>query len=127
MQREVPIKIFLADDSALIRARVAAMLAAPPVTIVGQAATAQAAVEGILAGQPDVVVTDVQLAQGTGLDVIRLVRETAPAVAFIVFSSHSEPEYRKRYLAAGARRFLDKSSEFEQLAGAIRDAAPVAH
>ena len=127
MQSEVPIKIFLADDSALIRARVAAMMAAPPVAIVGQAATAQAAVEGILAGRPDVVVTDVQLQTGTGLDVMRLVREAVPGVAFIVLSSHSEPAYRKRYLAEGARRFLDKSSEFEQLAGAIRDAVPVAH
>ena len=127
MQREVPIKIFLADDSALIRVRVAAMLACPPVAIVGQAATASDAVEGILASKPDVVVMDVQLEQGSGLDVMRLVREIAPDVAFIVFSSHSEPEYRKRYLGAGARVFLDKSTEFDQLAGAIRDAAPALH
>lgn len=122
MHREAPIKIFLADDSALIRTRVAAMLAAPPVAVVGQAATAQAAIEGILASRPDVVVTDVQLAEGSGLDVMRLVREVAPGIAFIVFSSHSEPEYRKRYLGAGARRFLDKSTEFDQLAGAVRQA-----
>lgn len=127
MQRDVPIKIFLADDSALIRARVAAMLAAPPIAIVGQAATASGAIEGILACRPDVVVTDVQLQEGTGLDVMRLVQAIEPGVAFIVLSSHSEPGYRKRYLAAGARRFLDKSTEFEQLASAIRESAPVPH
>lgn len=122
MQSEAPIKIFLADDSALIRTRVAAMLAGPPVSVVGQAASAAAAVEGILAARPDVVVTDVQLAGGSGLDVIRLVREVVPGIAFIVFSSHSEAEYRKRYLGAGASRFLDKSTEFDQLPGAVRQA-----
>jgi DNA-binding NarL/FixJ family response regulator len=74
-----------------------------------------------------VVVMDVQLQDGSGLEVMRLVREVAPDVAFIVFSSHSEPEYRKRYLAAGALVFLDKSTEFDQLPGAIRGAALALH
>ena len=127
MQRDASIKIFLADDSALIRTRVAAMLATPQLTVVGQAATAQDAIEGILASKPDVVVMDVQLEGGSGLDVMRLVGEIMPGLPFVVFTSHSEPVYRKRYLAAGAYRFLDKSTEFDQLAGAIRDAAPALH
>jgi len=41
----------------------------------------------------------------------------------VVFSSNSGPAYRKRYLHAGALRFLDKSSEFDQLAQAVVHAA----
>ena len=114
-----PVKVFLADDSALIRARVAAMLAAPAMTIVGQAETPQGCIDGILATKPDVVVLDVQLDGGQGLEVLRAVRPAEPDIAFVVFSNNSGPAYRKRYLGAGAVRFLDKSAEFDQLAQAV--------
>ena len=55
---DLPVKVFLADDSALIRARVAAMLATPAMTIVGQAETPQGCIAGIRATKPHVVVLD---------------------------------------------------------------------
>jgi DNA-binding NarL/FixJ family response regulator len=115
-------KVFIADDSGPIRARVAGMLA-PPATIVGEAQTPQACIAGILATHPDVVVLDVQLEGGQGLEVMQAVRSVDPRIAFVVFSNNSGPAYRKRYLGAGAARFLDKSTEFDQLAAAVR-AAP---
>jgi len=114
-----PLKVFLADDSAPIRARVAGLLARDSVQIVGQAETPQACINGILATHPDVVVLDVQLDGGQGIDVLRAVRGIEPRIAFVVFSNNSAPAYRKRYLSAGAARFLDKSAEFDQLAGAV--------
>ncbi len=120
--RNIPVKVFLADDSALIRARVAAMLGAPVMNIVGQAETPTDCIAGILATQPDVVVLDVQLDGGSGLDVLRAVRAAAPQVTFIVFSNNSGPAYRKRYLDAGALRFLDKTAEFDQLPQAVSTA-----
>jgi DNA-binding NarL/FixJ family response regulator len=114
-------KVFLADDSALIRERIASMLEARGMTIVGQAGTPQGAIDGILAARPDAVVLDVQLEGGSGLAVLRAVRQAAPAVGFVVFSNNAGPAYRKRYLAEGAFRFLDKSTEFDQLAQAVAD------
>jgi DNA-binding NarL/FixJ family response regulator len=116
------LKVFLADDSGPIRARVAGMLV-PKVTVVGEGATPQSCIDGILATHPDVVVVDVQLEGGQGLEVIRAVRAADPGIAFVVFSNNSGPAYRKRYLGAGATRFLDKSTEFDQLAAAVQ-AAP---
>jgi two-component system response regulator DesR len=116
------IKVFLADDSGPIRQRIAAMLS-PSSVVVGEGETPQDCVAGIFATRPDVVVLDVQLEGGQGLDVLRAVRAADPHVAFVVFSNNSQPAYRKRYLAAGAARFLDKSTEFDQLAAAV-DAAP---
>ena len=118
-----PLKVFLADDSALIRTRVAAMLGAPSMDIVGQAQTPRACIDGILATHPDVVVLDVQLEGGVGLDVLKAVRLADPGIAFVVFSNNSAAAYRKRYLEHGAVRFLDKATEFDQLAQAVA-AAP---
>jgi two-component system response regulator DesR len=112
-------RIFLADDSAAIRERVAGLLADRAMNVVGQAETPQASIHGILAAHPDVVVLDVQLDGGTGLEVLRAVRRAEPGIAFVVFSNNAGPAYRRRYLAEGATAFLDKSTEFQQLAGAV--------
>ena len=123
-----PVKVFLADDSAMIRERVAAMLGADEMTIVGQAETPQGSIDGILAARPDVVVLDVQLEGGSGLQVLRAVHQAAPEIAFVVFSNNSGPAYRKRYLGEGAVGFLDKSTEFDQLTRAVANAShPAAH
>ncbi|RZJ26878.1 MAG: response regulator, partial [Haliea sp.] len=116
---------FHADDSPLIRERVAGLLGSGAMVIVGHAETPQYAIDGILALHPDVVVLDVQLEGGSGLQVLRAVRRVAPDIAFVVFSNHSDPAYRKRYLDEGAQAFLDKSTEFNQLAWAVSHASPV--
>lgn len=117
-------RVFLADDSAPIRDRVAAMLCARGMTIAGEAATPASCIDAILATHPDVVVLDVQLEGGTGLQVLQAVRATTPDIAFVVFSNTAGPVYRKRYLGAGATAFLDKNAEFDQLAQAVTHAAP---
>jgi DNA-binding NarL/FixJ family response regulator len=126
-QSTAPVKVFLADDSVMIRERVAAMLSARAMSIVGQAETPQASIDGILAAQPDVVVLDIQLEGGSGLEVLRAIRKAAPAIAFVVFSNNSGPAYRKRYLGEGANRFLDKSTEFDQLVPAVQNASQHTH
>jgi two-component system response regulator DesR len=121
------LRVFLADDSPAICARVAEMLAGPDVAIVGEAGTPSGCVAGILAAHPDVVVLDVQLDGGSGLDVLRAVRVAAPDIAFVIFSNNSGPAYRKRYLGAGAVGFLDKNAEFDQLALAVNRASVATH
>lgn len=123
----LPVKVFLADDSAMIRERVAAMLAAGAMSVVGEAVSPQASIQGILAAHPDVVVLDIQLDGGSGLEVLKAVRLADPAIAFVVFSNNSAPAYRKRYLAEGASRFLDKATEFDQLVPAIHHASQHTH
>ena len=120
-----PLKVFHADDSSLIRERVAGLLDNSAMAVVGHAETPQYAIDGILAMHPDVVVLDVHLEGGSGLQVLRAVRRVAPDIAFVVFSNHSDQAYRKRYLEEGALAFLDKSTEFDQLARAVTAASPV--
>lgn len=121
--RQAPLKVFIVDDSVLIRDRVTAMLEASAMSVVGRAATPQDAIDGILEASPDVVVLDIQLEGGSGLQVLRAVRQAAPDIAFVVFSSNSGPAYRKRYIGEGAEAFLDKSTEFDQLVQTVAKAS----
>jgi len=116
------IKVFLAEDSQQIRERLNALLGAAHIDVVGEGATPDVCIAGILSSHPDVVVLDVQLEGGSGLQVLKAVRTADPEVAFVVFSNNSAPAYRKRYLGEGAVRFLDKSTEFDQLAHAVATA-----
>jgi DNA-binding NarL/FixJ family response regulator len=92
-------------------------------TVAGQADTPQSSIDGILGTRPDVVVLDVQLEGGSGLQVLRAIREVAPSIGFVVFSNSSGPAYRKRYLGEGADSFLDKTTEFDQLVLAVTEAS----
>ncbi|MFS2034259.1 response regulator transcription factor [Polaromonas sp. CT11-55] len=121
-----PIRVFLADDSELSRRRVAEMLTAQGMVVVGQADTPESAISGILAVRPDAAVLDVQFEKGTGMQVLRAVLKAAPGTPFIILSNHAEPAYRARYLAAGAACFLDKHTEFYQLAGQVKAVATLA-
>lgn len=121
--RTAPVTVFLADDSDLICDRITPMLVGAGMAVVGRAQTPQACFDGILASHPDVVVLDVQLDGGSGLEVMRTVHLAAPEVAFVVFSNHVGPAYRKRYLDEGAHQFIDKSGDFSQLVPAVASAA----
>ena len=116
------IKVFLADDSQQIRQRVNALLAAEHMDIVGEGGTPEGCIAGILDSHPDVVVLDVQLEGGSGLQVLQAVRSAHPEIAFVVFSNNAAPAYRRRYIGEGAALFLDKSTEFDQLAQAVANA-----
>lgn len=119
---DTPLRVFLAEDSVPIRERIAGLLAAQHMAVVGEAASPSECIDGILREHPDVVVLDMQLEGGSGLEVLRAVRRVEPAIAFVVFSNHAQPPYAKRYLADGASSVLDKTLDFPRLAQAVEAA-----
>lgn len=109
-------KVFIVEDSASIRERLATLLAGMKgVSVVGEAATPQAAVEGILRTRPNLVVLDVHLTGGSGIEVLRKVHPQAPDVDFLVLTNHPTPQYRRACMESGARHFLDKTTEFAKV------------
>jgi DNA-binding NarL/FixJ family response regulator len=116
------LKVFLAEDSAPIRERLHGVFARARMDVVGEAATPEGAIDQILALHPDVVVLDVQLEGGSGLQVLKAVRSADPNVAFVIFSNNATAGYRNRFLKEGAARFLDKSTEFDELPRAVASA-----
>jgi DNA-binding NarL/FixJ family response regulator len=112
--------VFLVEDSASIRSRLSEMLGAVEgVSIVGEAESPAAAIDGILRTQPDSVVLDMHLTGGTGIEVLRKVCPVAPHIVFIMLTNHPEPQYRKVCLQSGATHFLDKSTEFDKVMDVI--------
>jgi DNA-binding NarL/FixJ family response regulator len=91
------------------------------VEVVGEAETYDAAVSGILESRPDVAVLDIKLAddRGTGIDVLTAVRKGLPAIRAIVLSNYATPQHMKASADAGAEYFLDKSQDFERIAGIL--------
>ena len=109
-------KVFLVEDSLPVRERLSALLTAGGTNeIVGTAAGAREAIAAILAARPDAVVLDLNLAQGSGFDVLRAVRDAAPEIDFYMLSNFASEPYRRHAASLGARGFFDKTSEFERV------------
>lgn len=128
MQTPRPTQVFIVDDSASIRVRLAEMLGRmADVNVVGEASCAQEAIAAILKMRPDSVLLDLNLMGHTGLDVLRAVRIKAPEIVFVVLTNHSESQYRDACFDAGARYFLDKSQELDRVRDVIAEIAATIH
>jgi DNA-binding NarL/FixJ family response regulator len=118
------VKVFLVEDSPLLRSRLEALLGAiPGMTVVGHATRALEAVDAILAAQPDAVVLDLHLEQGSGFDVMKALRRTSPDIAIYVLTNFPSEPHRRKAASLGASGFFDKSSEFEKLGATLAAAA----
>ncbi len=113
-------KVFVVDDSAVIRQRLKRMLADEPrVQVIGEAGDAHGATESILQLKPDVVLLDLHLLGGSGIDVLQSLKHDQPAPAVIILTDYPYPEYRRMCLEAGADFFFIKSTEFDQVVPAL--------
>jgi len=109
-------RVFVVEDSELILERLLSMLAAMSgVEVVGHAETAADAIVGVLAAKPDVVVLDIKLKAGSGIEVLRTIKRRIAEPAVIMLTNYATDVYRTKCLQAGAEYFLDKTNEFEQL------------
>ncbi len=109
-------KIFLVEDNDVILTRLRNTIAeVPGAEVIAEADQQDEAVAGIEAARPDVVILDLTLARGNGIEVLRRIRPLRPNLRIIVLTNKSDPAYRSRCMALGADLFLDKTREFEQL------------
>lgn len=112
--------VYVVEDAPLVRERLVEMLdALPGACVVGSSGRADEAIEDILAERPDVVLLDVRLAQGSGLDVLRAVHEIAPEIDFYMLSCFASDPYRRLAARLGARDFFDKTRDVEQMRDVI--------
>jgi len=110
-------KLFIIDDSLMIYEGLNTLLSGlKDVEIVGRAGTEREAVEFIERLRPDVVILDIRLQSGNGIDVLRKIKTPGePSPVIIVLTNYPYPQYRKKCLALGAEYFLDKVTEIEKL------------
>lgn len=115
------IRVVLADDHAMIREGVRHVLAATPgFQVVGEAASGREAVEVAERTQPDVVVLDISMPEGTGLEVLGDLKRRAPASRVLVLSVHEDTEYVLQSVRAGASGYLRKDTTPADLRQAVK-------
>jgi DNA-binding NarL/FixJ family response regulator len=116
------IRVLVVDDQALIRAGFRALLdAEPDMEVVGEAGTGAAAVEDAARLAPDVVLMDIRMPGGDGLEATRAVLASHPeGLKVIILTTFELDEYVTGAIRAGASGFLVKDTEPEDLVRAVR-------
>lgn len=117
-------RVLLADDHALVRAGIRALLESIPlVEVAGETGDGQQALDWVRRDPPDVLLLDVSLPGLNGMEVADRIRRMQLPTRVLMLSMHSGPEYVARALAAGAAGYLIKDAAFDELAAAITSVA----
>jgi DNA-binding NarL/FixJ family response regulator len=111
--------VVIVDDHHLFRSGVRAELDGL-VEVLGDAPTVEEAVRLVIEAEPDVVLLDVQMPGGGGVEVIRQVTERRPAQRFLALSVSDAPEDVIAVIRAGARGYVTKTISPHELADAVR-------
>jgi DNA-binding NarL/FixJ family response regulator len=117
------IRVLIADDHAILREGLRALLArADDMEVVGEAGDGRQAVERSAALAPDVILMDINMPGLGGLEATLEIRKTQPEVKILVLTQHEDREYIRRFLQAGVSGYILKRSAGAELASAIRAA-----
>ena len=115
------ISVILAEDQTMLRGALSSLLELEPdITIVAQAANGREAQRLARELQPDIVVTDIEMPQMTGLEFAASLKESDSKARVIILTTFARPGYLRRALDAGARGYLLKERPASELAEAIR-------
>ena len=113
-------KVLIVDDSRLLRERLVSMISElPEIDVIAQAQDAAGAKDLIQGLHPDVVILDIRLSEGNGIEVLQEIKKKRSSPVTIMFTNYPYPQYRKKCKEAGADFFFDKSTEFHKITGVL--------
>jgi two-component system, NarL family, invasion response regulator UvrY len=113
-------KILLVDDHEVLRDGVKRIFdRQPEMTIFGEASTVQEALELVRNQDWDIVVLDISLGDRSGLEVLKTLKEIRPRLPVLILSLHSEEQFARRALKAGASGYITKDSQRAELVKAV--------
>jgi DNA-binding NarL/FixJ family response regulator len=114
-------RVFLVDDHPLVRERLGELIAREPDLVVcGEAEDVPQALAAIVETRPDVVVLDISLKQGSGLELLKDLQAQRPDLPVLVLSMHDESLYALRALRAGALGYITKLEPSKAVLTAMR-------
>jgi two-component system invasion response regulator UvrY len=118
------IRVLVADDHAVVRRGVLQILEeAPDVAPAGEASTGRETLRAVHENDYDVVVLDIAMPEGGGLEVLKQLRSLKPDLRVLILSMYPEEQYAVRALKAGAAGYLTKESAPDELIAAVRKVA----
>lgn len=111
------VRCFLVEDSPVIRQNlIAALEEMLPLTVVGSVDTEAGALQWMQApAECDLMIIDIFLRTGSGLEVLRHARQHMPGTRLVMLTNYATPDMRRRCMALGADKVFDKSAELEDL------------
>ncbi len=113
--------VIIVDDHPIVRQGLRRMLEAEPdLTVCAEADSEQLAREAIRKHQPDIVIVDLSLERGDGIELVREMHQENSELRMLVLSMHDETIYAERLLAAGAMGYIMKQAASDQLLTAVR-------
>jgi len=117
------IKLVIADDHEVVRAGLRSLLDGTDIKIVAEATTGAAAHKAALKQRPDLVMLDVRMPDGDGLNCLARIKLDQPETPVVMFSSFDNPTYVARAVALGAAGYVSKSASRNEIVSAIQTAA----
>jgi two-component system response regulator DesR len=117
----VSTRIVLAEDQAMVRGALAALLRLEPgMLVVGEAADGRAALDMVETLKPDVVLTDIEMPKMSGLEVAQAIRDKGLSTRVIILTTFARAGYLRRALESNVSGYLLKDAPSDRLADAIR-------
>jgi DNA-binding NarL/FixJ family response regulator len=114
-------RILIADDHAIVRHGVRALLgAAGDLDVVGEAADGQQAIDLAVSLEPDLIIMDIAMPGLGGLEATLEIRKRVPGAKIIVLSQYGDPEYVRRFVKAGVSGYVLKNAAGADLVAAVR-------
>lgn len=121
MSERPVIRLLLADDQALVRGALSALLGLEPdLQVVAEASSGEDAISRAAEVRPDVALLDVEMPGMDGITATEGVREASPGTRVLIVTTFGRPGYLRRALQAGASGFVVKDTPAPQLADAVR-------
>jgi two-component system response regulator DesR len=115
------IRVLLAEDQAMVRGALAALLSLEEdITVVAEVARGDEVLRSALATQPDVALLDIEMPGGDGLSMTHALRERLPSCRIVILTTFGRSGYLRRAMESGAVGFLLKEAPAAELATAIR-------
>lgn len=113
-------EVLIVDDSKQIRERIVALLTEfHQIRVAGQAGSSAETLEALDHIRPDAVILDIRLPDGSGIELLKTIKDRYPDIRVIMLTNFDYGQYRRQCRKLGADHFLNKTLEFDKIADAI--------
>ncbi len=117
------IRVTIVDDHGIVRQGLRALLDKPGIEVVGEAESGTEAVRLAERLQPDVMLLDIRMKDGDGLQSLPHIKSVSPKTSVIILTTYANPAYLARAISGGAAGYLSKETDPDQIVRAVRAAA----
>jgi len=119
-----PIRVLVVDDHEVVRAGIVSYMSSQRgITVIDETGSCAGAIESAARNEPDVVLMDIQLSDGSGIDACRSITEHRPETKVVVFTAFADTDLLEQALDAGATGYVLKRMDLDVVSDAVRAAA----